>query len=70
MITFEQLTNYVDDLQQRYIREHLIPANAVLMPRWAFEELKEKLKSLAEKKKRSLNFIVNEILEKNTRKRS
>ena len=38
MITLEQLTNYVDGLQQRYIREHLIPANAILMPRWAFEE--------------------------------
>ena len=45
MITFEQLTNYVDGLQQRYIREHLIPANAILMPRWAFEELKEQTKN-------------------------
>ena len=45
MITLEQLTNYVDGLQQRYIREHLIPANAVLMPRWACEELKEQTKN-------------------------
>ena len=46
MITLEQLTNYVDGLQQRYIREHLIPANAILMPRWAFlKNLKEQTKN-------------------------
>lgn len=45
MITLEQLTNYVDGLQERYIREHLIPANAILMPRWAFEDLKEQTKN-------------------------
>lgn len=32
------------------------------------EELKEKLKLVAEKKKRSLNFIVNEALEKYAQK--
>jgi len=32
------------------------------------EELKEKLKLVAEKKKRSLNFIVNEALEKYVQK--
>lgn len=45
MITYEQLINYVDGLQRRYIREHLIPANAILMPHWAFEELKEQTKN-------------------------
>ena len=44
MITLEQLTNYVDGLQERYIREHLIPANAILMPRWG-RTWKNKLKN-------------------------
>ena len=44
MITLEQLTNYVDGLQQRYIREHLMSANAILMPSWAFKDLKEQTK--------------------------
>ena len=39
------LTNFIDGLQQKYLRENWQLPNAILMPRWAFEELKEQTKN-------------------------